>query len=208
MDSAKAVTAVYQAQYYLTVNSPSNVPSVQGGGWYNANDSVTLTVPSLIVGDTRSRLVFNGWNVDGNNGPTSSTLNVQMNAPHTVNVQYGQQYYLTVVSDQGATSGTGWYNAGTQAQISASTPPSPAYGISMVFNGWNGPVNSSSSQSTTILVDGPTTVTATWRADATVLYATVAAAISVIAVAVFLTATRRKEVNMKVAQLQRPASEG
>ena len=205
MNSAMTVTAVYQMQYYLTVNSPSNIPAVQGSGWYNANDSATLTVPSLIVGDTESRLVFNGWNVDGTNGPTSSTLTVQMNAPHTVNAQFKQQYYLTVASDQGPTSGTGWYDAGTQAQISASTPPSPAYGISMVFNGWNGTVNSPSSQSTTVLMDGPKTVAATWRADATVLYATIAAIVAVIAVSAYLMATRRKETGTMVTPTPAPA---
>ena len=196
MNSAKTVTAVYQIQYYLTVNSPSNIPSVQGSGWYNANDSATLTAQSLIVGDTESRVVFNGWNVDGTNGPTSPTLTVQMSAPHTVNAQYKQQYYLTVASDQGPTSGAGWYDAGAQAQISASTPPSPAYGISMVFNGWNGTVNSPSTQSTTVLMDGPKTVTATWRADATVLYATIAAVLAAIAVATYFTVSRRKEDNV------------
>ncbi len=204
MNSAKAVTAVYQIQYYLTVNSPSNVPSILGSGWYNANDSATLTVPSQIVGDTESRLVFNGWNVDGTNGPTSSTLTVRMSAPHTVTAQYKQQYYLTVTSDQGPTSGTGWYDAGAQAQISASTPPSPAYGISMFFNGWNGTVNSPSNQSTTVLMDGPKSVTATWRADATVLYATIAAVIAVIAVATYLMVTRRKQTTNNVADTPGP----
>lgn len=199
MDSAKTVTAVYQLQYYLTVNSPSNASSIQGSGWYNSGDSATLTLQSLIVGATdSSRLVFNGWNVDETTGPTSSALTIQMNAPHNVTAQYKQQYYLTVVSDQGPTSGTGWYDAGTQTQISASTPPSPAYGISMVFNGWTGPVGSASSQSTTVLMDGPKTVTATWRADATILYATIIAVVAVIAVSAYLLANRRKESATKV----------
>ena len=206
MDSAKTVTAVYQTQFYLTVNSPANISTVQGGGWYNANDSATLIVPSLIVGNTISRFVFYGWNVDGINGPLSITLKVHMNAPHTVDALYKQQYYLTVASDQGPTSGTGWYDAGTQAQISASTPPSPAYGISIAFNGWNGTVNSPSSQSTTVLMDGPKTVTATWRADASVLYATLLAIIAVIAVTTYLVATRRKK-DVTTAAAKEPQAE-
>jgi len=193
MDSAKTVTAVYQLQYYLEVNSPANVTSVQGTGWYNAGNSTTLIVPSLIVGGTDSRFVFNGWNLDGVNGTMSSTLTVQMNAPHTVTPQYKQQYYLTVMSNQGgSTSGTGWYDAGAQVQISASTPQSPAYGIAMVFSSWNGTVATPTSQSTTVLMDGPKTVTATWRADATVLYATIISIIAVVVVTVYLLATRRK----------------
>jgi hypothetical protein len=181
MDAAKTVTAVYQLQYSLTVDTPANVPSIPGSGWYNSDDSTTLTVSSQIVGGTDSRLVFTGWNVDGNNSTTSPTLSVQMNAPHTVNAQYKQQYYITVSSDQGATYGTGWYDAGAYAEISATTPPSPSYGISMVFNGWNGSVESPTSQSTRVLVDGSKTVTATWRTDATMLYVTIAAVAAAVA---------------------------
>jgi ABC-type Fe3+ transport system permease subunit len=52
-------------------------------------------------------------------------------------------------------------------------------------------------------MDGPKTVTATWRADATVLYATIAAVIAVIAAATYLMVTRRKEG--KVADTTAPA---
>ena len=79
-------------------------------------------------------------------------------------------------------------------QISVSTPPSPSYGVNIVFNGWQGGVQSSS-QSTQVMMDGPKTVTATWRTDSTVLYMTIAAvlvAIALIAGAGFYSMTRRK----------------
>ncbi len=192
MDAAKAVTAVYQLQYYLAIVSPGNVP-IQGSGWYNSGDSVTLTALSPI-GGTNSRLVFNGWTIDGVNGSTNPMLPLQMNGPHVISAQYKQQYYLIVTSNQGgATSGTGWYDAGTLAQISASAPPSPAYGISMVFNGWNGTVTSPTNQQTTVLMNAPKTETATWRADATILYATVIMIIAVIFLATYLLVIRRRK---------------
>ena len=41
---------------------------MNGSGWYNAGDAATLTVPSQTVGGADgTRLVFNGWSVDGNN---------------------------------------------------------------------------------------------------------------------------------------------
>ena len=207
MDSAKTVTAVYQIQYSLNITTPPNVISIQGGGWYNAGDSATLTAPSQVVGGPNSRLSFNGWNVDGVNGTTNSTLIILMNTPHTVNAQYKQQYYLAVTSDLGSTTGTGWYDAGTQAEISASTPPNPAYGINMVFAGWNGTVNSPSSQSTTVLMDGPKNVTAMWRSDATVLYATGVVVIAIISVAAYLLVTRRKEPASSAAKNEESAAE-
>lgn len=195
MDASKTVTAVYQSQYYLTVTvQPSNAPSPQGSGWYNAGDTVPLTAPSQTGGGSDgTRLAFNGWSVDGNN-QASSTLNLQMNAPHTAVAQYKQQYYLTVLTDQGVPSGSGWYDAGTYAPISVSTPASPSFGVNMSFNGWQGGVQSPS-QSTQVMMDGAKTVTATWTTDATLLYATITVtliAILLVAGTGFYSMTQRK----------------
>jgi hypothetical protein len=197
MDGSKTVTAVYQLQYLLTVTvQPSNAPSPQGTAWYNAGDSASLTVPSQTVGGNDGRrLAFVGWSVDGNS-PVTSPLNLQMNAPHTAVAQYKQQFYLTVSTDKGALSGQGWYDAGTYATVNVSAPSSPSYGVNIVFNGWQGGVESSASQSTRVLMDGPKTVVATWRTDSTLLYATVAAvilAILLIAGAGFYSMSQRKQ---------------
>ncbi len=183
MNSAQTITAQYQLQYFASVTQqPSSAPTPQGGGWYNAGSTATITAPSQNVTlSPGSQLVFNGWTVDGNS-QSGSTLSLQMNAPHTVVAQYTQQYYLTVQSPQGVTSGQGWYNAGTNAPISVSTPPSPMFGVNYVFDGWQGSIQSSS-QSTTVLMNGPMTVTATWHQDSTVLYMTIGAIIAIIAVA-------------------------
>jgi ribosomal protein L40E len=181
MDASKTVTATYQLQYYLTVTvQPSNAPLSIGSAWYNAGEPVALTAPPQTVGGTDgTRLMFNGWIVDGNS-QLGSSLNLQMDAPHTVAVQYKQQYYLTVSTEQGVPSGEGWYDAGTQAQISVSPPASPSYGVNIVFNGWQGDAQSPS-QSTSVLMDRPKFVTATWRSDATVLYETIAVVLVAIA---------------------------
>ena len=175
VNNAMAITAEYQLQYYLSVNAqPQNAPTPQGAGWYNSGTAATVQSGGQTIGDSRSRLVFEGWSVDGQAPQPSSTLSVPMNAPHNVTALYGQQFYLNVQSDQGVPSGSGWYDAGSTAQINVSTPISTQYGVSIVFNGWQGDVTSGS-QSTTVLMDGPKSVVATWRTDATVLYLTIAA---------------------------------
>ncbi len=182
MTSPQTVTAQYQMQYFASVTQqPSSAPTPQGGGWFNSGSTATITAPSQNVTlSPGSQLIFNGWTVDGNN-QGGSTLSLQMNSPHTVVAQYTQQYYLTVQSPQGVTSGQGWYNAGTNAPISVSTPPSPMFGVNYVFDGWQGSIQSSS-QSTTVPMNGPMTVTATWHQDSTVLYMTIGAIIAIIAV--------------------------
>jgi uncharacterized repeat protein (TIGR02543 family) len=184
MTSSVTVTAVFQPQYLLTLSAqPSGAPSPQGAGWFNAGSTASISVPSATVNQNPgSQLVFTGWTVDGSSNQGGSTLSLQMNSPHVVMAQYTQQYYLTVQSQQGTTSGQGWYNAGSNAQISVTTPPSPMFGVNWVFDGWQGSIQSSS-QSTTVLMNGPMTVTAMWHQDYTVLYITIGAIIAVIAVA-------------------------
>ena len=206
MDAAKSVTAQYQLQYFLSLSSqPSNAPQLQGSGWFNSGTSTVVSVPSLVVPvGSGSQLAFSGWMVDGGQAQAGSVLTVQMGGPHTVVAQYTQQYYLSVSSNQGAVSGAGWYDAGSTAQISASTPPSPGYGVSMVFDGWQGGVQSSS-QSTTVLVNGPMSVTASWGTDPTVLYVTIAlviVAVAAIAAISAVTWSRRKETQWRTTQLQ------
>jgi hypothetical protein len=120
--------------------------------------------------------MFQGWSVDGAAPQSGSSLSLVMNAPHTATAVYGQQYYLNVQSDQGVPTGSGWYNAGNTAQFSVSTPVSTQYGVSIIFNGWTGDMQSSS-QSSSVVMDGPKNVVATWRTDSTVLYLTIAAVI-------------------------------
>jgi hypothetical protein len=177
VNNAMKITAVYQLQYYLTVSAqPQSAPTPQGANWYNAGDTATLqSGGQSIPTGSGSQLMFQGWSVDGGAPQSGSSLNVVMNAPHSVTELYTQQYYLNVQSDS-PTTGSGWYNAGSTAPFYASTPMSSTYGVNIVFNGWQGD-SQSGSQSASVLMDGPKNVVATWRQDATVLYVTIGAII-------------------------------
>jgi hypothetical protein len=189
MNGARKIVAVYQLQNYLSVNvQPQSVPVPGGAGWYNAGDTATLTSPGQTLNaDSGSRLVFQGWSIDGQNTQPTASLSVKMDAPHSATAVYAQQYYLKVLTDQGVTSGDGWYGAGTTAQIYVSTPTSTTYGVSYVFNGWQGDVQSNS-QSASVLMDKPRTAIASWRTDSTVLYLTIALGIIAALVAVGIVA--------------------
>jgi hypothetical protein len=178
VNGAMKITAVYQLQYYLSVGvQPQSAPKPQGEGWYNAGDTGSLqNSGQTIGGDGGRRLVFQGWSVDGQGAQSGSSLSVAMNSPHSVTALYGQQYYLNVQTDQGVAYGSGWYDSGSTAQIYTSTPVSTTYGVSIVFNGWQGDIQSNS-QSTSVLMDGPKNIIATWRSDPTVLYLTIGAVI-------------------------------
>jgi hypothetical protein len=96
-----------------------------------------------------------------------------MDSAHTVTAQYKQQYYLKVMTDEGVAYGEGWYDAGSTAEIYVSKPVSTEYGVKIVFNGWQGDLQSNS-QSATILMDKPKTVIASWGTDPSVLNLTIA----------------------------------
>ncbi len=74
MNGARKIIAVYQLQYYLSVNAqPQSVPTPQGAGWYNAGDTATVSSPGqTIAGDSQNRLLFQGWSVDGQNTQPSA----------------------------------------------------------------------------------------------------------------------------------------
>ena len=204
MNGAKTVTAVYQLQYHLSVSvQPSTIPAPSGEGWYNANDTANLSAPAPIIPvNTGTQFAFNGWQVDGGS-PQSGELSVKMNAPHSVTAQYQLQYYLKITTNQGVPSGEGWYNAGSYANVTVSNPVSSSYGVSINFNGWQGDIQSST-QSTSILMDRPKTIAATWTTDSTVLNLTILCGIiAAFAVGIFLgfLIVKRKQASNLSARL-------
>ncbi len=212
MSGAKKIIAVYQLQYYLNLGvQPQSAPVPQGEGWYNAGDTVTLTTAGeTLGGDSGSRLVFQGWSVDGQSAQPGVSLLLKMDAAHSVKAEYKQQYYLKVLTDQGVPYGEGWYDAGSTAQIYVTTPASTSYGVSYVFNGWQGDVQSNS-QSASVLVDKAKTVVASWRTDSTVLYLTIAlgiiAALLVVGIVAFVVTGRGRHGSNPGRTRQRTASE-
>jgi len=70
---------------------------------------------------------------------------------------YTTQYYLTVKTEYGSSKGEGWYDAGSKATISAASS-----GGGYVFSGWTGDLTSPDAAST-VIMDKPKTVTATWK---------------------------------------------
>lgn len=105
--------------------------------------------------------VFNSWN-DGN---TSASRVILQGGVYTAN--YQTRYYLTVLSDYGDPQGEGWYDSGSTATISVTSPQGAI--IRQVFSSWSGDF-STTTPSAFIYMDGPKTLTASWRTDYTQLF--------------------------------------
>jgi uncharacterized repeat protein (TIGR02543 family) len=160
MDSPKIVEALWVPQYKLTVNSPYG--QVSGGGWYDRDQVASFSVASPVMEGEGIRHVFNSWT--GDYSGSSVTGMVTMDAPKTVTATWKTQYLLTVDPKGGQVDkSTEWLDRGTTVSVTAQSPCNVAEKRSrLVFAGWLG-ATTSSSNTVTLVMDGPKTLTATWK---------------------------------------------
>lgn len=89
--------ANYVTQYKLQVISPV---SVEGEGWYDADSTATLSIPSQttpmtgVLGVLGAKWVFQGWTEDGHRMSGSTIDRITMDAPHIVDVNWTADYSL------------------------------------------------------------------------------------------------------------------
>jgi len=115
------------------------------------------------LGVAGTRLFFDGWKGD----EISSGVNIQvpLDGPKKIEGTWKKQYQLTVNSDYGSPTGSGWYAEGDLASFGTTKPRDPA-GIwnQQIFQGWVGD-SESTSLTGTILMNGPKTISAEWEVD-------------------------------------------
>jgi hypothetical protein len=80
----------------------------------------------------------------------------------TISFKYIAQHYLSVRSAYGTAHGSGWYDAGSTAEISISPTTVSLLGLEYQFAGWTGDV-ALSTPSATIEVDSPKVIIASWK---------------------------------------------
>jgi hypothetical protein len=178
MNQPKAVTATWRTQYYLTVTSIYGNP--QGTGWYDSDSSAEISIESLVE-ETGTKHHFDKWSGDFTGTSTSSS--VVMDQPKSVTAEWWTEYYLTVNSEYGEPEGEGWYNSGTTAEISVTTPVGMI--IRQVFTEWSGDY-SGDTASSSIIMDKPKTVTAGWTTDLLQLYILIIVVVVVLGGGTFL----------------------
>jgi hypothetical protein len=80
MDSPHTVVAHYGTQYLLTASSDYGI--VQGGGWYDAGSTATLSVTTEVDTSFGVKQVFQKWT--GDMESSSATTAITMDSPHTL----------------------------------------------------------------------------------------------------------------------------
>jgi len=160
MDRAHLVVAVWQVQYYLTVETPHG--STSGSGWYAAGSFGLASVNSSIIPVSGTqREAFAGWSGDASGSSGALSNPIEMDGPKTARATWQVEYLVRVDSDiQIEIDGGGWYAAGTQATLRA--PQEVAYGGQTYrFSGWTGNVTSSATE-VSVTVNGPMVAHANW----------------------------------------------
>jgi uncharacterized repeat protein (TIGR02543 family) len=158
MGSPKTVTAHWKLQYQLTVDSDYGSP--QGEDWYDSGSTAAFSVSSFDDHGDGSRHVFTGWS--GDSTATTPSASLTMGSPKTVTAHWKLQYQLTVESEHGNPQGEGWYDPGSTASFSVSSPDDHGDGSRHVFLDWSGD-STATAPSASLVMGSPKTVTAQWK---------------------------------------------
>jgi hypothetical protein len=190
VSSGGSHTFNYQTQYYVTVTTdPDGITPVSGSGWYNAGASIQTTVaPQALNGSSGTRYAFKGWEVNGVL-QSGNPVTVSLDKPYKAIARYSTQYQLVVDSPYGSPTGSGFYDVGSTAQFSVTSPTGLL--IQQIFVKWNGDFTGASPQGS-VTMDASKVVRATWTTSYTQLYLVIAAVAAIVAVAGFLFWRRRK----------------
>jgi hypothetical protein len=155
--SADIDISVYRTeQVKLTLTTERG--ATKGAGWYDIGTTAQFSVDASVPIDGGSRYYCTGYTGDISGAGNSGSI--VMSGPKAVTFQWEKQFLLTITSQYGTKSGDGWYNVGATAQFSVTAQPDP--GVRYVFVSWAGDF-AGASPSGTVTMDGPKTVTASWK---------------------------------------------
>ena len=162
MNAPHTIGVSSTTQYFLSVLSPYGNPT--GQGWYNAGSAANVTVQSPFQPTSGTRYLFQSFTGTGAAPQSGNSTSVmfKVSSPSSITISWKTQYLVSVVSGGGTVTGGGWYDVGTVANVSATSPSNVVTNSSrLVFEKWVGTTNSTS---TTIqpIVGQAYNLTAVW----------------------------------------------
>jgi len=167
MSGPKTATAVWKTQYYLTVSSPYDPPTVSG--WFDSGTLINASVISPFPGPTGTQYVCTGWTGTGSvpSSGSGASVSFTITAPSSITWLWNIQYYLTVSSSYNTpTPSSGWFDSGTLINASVISPfPGPT-GTQYVCTGWTGTgsvPSSGSGASVSFTITAPSNITWIWK---------------------------------------------
>jgi hypothetical protein len=176
--SGLTITATFTVTSYSVTFTESGLPL--GTSWSVTFNSVTQSSTTTTITFTGITSGSYSWtastSISGGTGTryVASTSSGTMDVPSQTSqsITYTTQYYLTVSSAYGTTSGAGWYNSGATAYAGlTSGTVSGGTGIQYVFTSWGTDASGTNyASSNGITMSGPKTATANWQTQYLVHY--------------------------------------
>jgi len=202
VSSARACRFNYTTQFYLYVYSAHGQTS--GSGWYDQGAIAKISLEPPTSDETGVRHIFLGWSGHQSNNATS--IRIIMDGPKNVTATWKTQYYLKVTSEYGEPKGEGWYEEGSTANFSVTSPIGAV--VQQVFNRWEGDYDGVLPYGS-IQMEKPKEAVATWRADYLQLYVItgIVAALAFSTTIAFRQVKKRRRLQAILASLAKPVSE-
>jgi len=180
----------YTLQHWLEINNGGHGTVSPASGWYDSGASVEVSVSQTTVqSGTDTKYVFQRW--DGASTSSSDRVTLTMDSPKSITAVWKTQYYLKIISEHGTPTGEGWYDSGSNVQISVDESVG-LIPVRYVFDRWDGSgVSTPTSHSTTVDMSTPRTVTAVWKEDYLPTIAAAGGGIVIIVVVAFFLLRRK-----------------
>lgn len=203
---------VFSAQVTLDAKPSNAIVTLDGvdytGGQFpkvftwNTGSTHTLQVNATIDAGNGVRYVFVQW--DDGSKDTSRTVTASETGSYTAT--FKTQYELKVASDLGDPQGAGWYDAGSQATFSVTTPqPETGFfgtlGGKRTFQRWTGD-STDSSPTASVQMEGPKTVTAQWTTDDSQPYMILGGLAAVVLVVIVIAVVMMRRKSRSPASMQ------
>ena len=158
---------VYRTTFYLlTLEAPpaAGATCSYTSCWYPSGDTARFSFAAPPESATSTREHYGGWTATPGNGSVdpSTAGAILMDGPNHITAVWSTQHYLAIDAGVGRASGWGWYDEGQNASVMLDSVEVSAGGQTWRFEGWTGAVTSTASQ-VALQMDGPKTLTATWR---------------------------------------------
>jgi len=172
---------------------------------WTTGSSHTFNVEAAVSGNSGVRYVFIQWS----DGTKDLSRTLTSSYGETYKATYTTQYELQVASQRGDPQGSGWYDEGSSATFSVTTPLTVegfmgTLGGKYVFDHWSGD-STATTAAASVAMDGPKIVRAEWRTDNSMPYMIVFGI--VIAIVVMLTVlllVRRRRARFPVSSYMSP----
>jgi hypothetical protein len=153
----KDITAQIKVKGPTSLRSDTAKPglpiTLKDGKW-----GTYILTPQVDIKSASAIYKFVNWS----DGTTDNPKSVTIIEDAKITAYYSAQYMLQVSSDQGTTSGGGFYAEGAKATITIAPTSVNGFLIDKTFGGWSGDIQASSA-TTNVIMNSPKTVKAVWN---------------------------------------------